>query len=87
MWMITIQETFQIGGRIRESSSMSINHLLSGTVNSRTHFRLKFLDQILLLFIIATDMIELLMWKLRCFGIPSEGLAEVFCDNISVVDN
>ena len=30
---------------------------------------------------------EALRYKLRCFGIPVEGPAEVFCDNISVVKN
>ena len=32
-------------------------------------------------------MIESLRYKLRCFGIPVEGTAEVFCDNMSVVRN
>ena len=32
-------------------------------------------------------MIEALRYKLRCFGIPVEGPAEVFCDNMSVVKN
>ena len=32
-------------------------------------------------------MIEYLRYKLRCFGIPVEGPAEVFCDNMSVVKN
>ena len=36
---------------------------------------------------IATEMIESLRYKLRCFGIPVEGPAEVFCDNMSVVKN
>ena len=27
------------------------------------------------------------MYKLRCFGIPLEGPAEVFCDNMPVVKN
>ena len=36
---------------------------------------------------IATDIIEALRYKLRCFGIPVEGPAEVFCDNMSVVKN
>ena len=36
---------------------------------------------------IATDMIEALRYKLRCFGIPVEGPAEVFFDNMSVVNN
>ena len=26
-------------------------------------------------------------YKLRCFGIPLEGPAKVFCDNMSVVKN
>ena len=34
---------------------------------------------------IASDMIEALRYKLRCFEIPVEGPAEVFCDNMSVV--
>ena len=36
---------------------------------------------------IATEMIEALRYKLRCFGIPIEGPAEVYCDNKSVVTN
>ena len=32
-------------------------------------------------------MVEVLRYKLRCFGIPVEGPAEVFCDNMSVVKN
>ena len=36
---------------------------------------------------IATEMIEALRYKLRCFGIPVAGPAEVFCDNMSVVKN
>ena len=36
---------------------------------------------------IVTEMIESLRYKLRCFGIPVEGPAEVFCDNMSVVKN
>ena len=36
---------------------------------------------------IATDMIEALRYKLRCFGIPIEGLATVLCDNKLVVTN
>ena len=36
---------------------------------------------------IATKMIEALRYKLRCFGIPIDGPAEVFCDNKSVVTN
>ena len=36
---------------------------------------------------IVTEMIESLRYKLRCFGIPVEGPAEVFCDNIPVIKN
>ena len=36
---------------------------------------------------ITTEMIEALQYKLRCFGVPLEGLAEVFFDNKSVVNN
>ena len=36
---------------------------------------------------IATDMIEVLRYKLRCFGIPIMGPATVLCDNKSVVTN
>ena len=36
---------------------------------------------------IATDMIEALRYKLRMFGIPVEGPANLFCDNRSVVTN
>ena len=36
---------------------------------------------------IATEMIEALRYKLRCFGIPVEGPAEAFCDNMSVFNN
>ena len=36
---------------------------------------------------IAIEMIEYLRYKLRCFGIIVEGPAEVFCDNMSVVNN
>ena len=32
-------------------------------------------------------MIESLRYKLRCFGIPAKGPAELFCDNISVIKN
>ena len=32
-------------------------------------------------------MIEALRYKLQCFKIPIDGLAEVFCDNQSVVTN
>ena len=33
----------------------------------------------------STDMIDYMRYKLRCFGIPVKGPAEVFCDNMSVV--
>ena len=36
---------------------------------------------------ISTEVIEALRYKLRCFGIPVEGPAEVFCNNMSVVKN
>ena len=36
---------------------------------------------------VATEMVEALCYKLRCFGVPAEGPAEVFCDNKSVVKN
>ena len=32
-------------------------------------------------------MIEALRYKLRCFGVPEDGPAEVFCDKNSVVNN
>ena len=32
-------------------------------------------------------MIKSLRYKLRCFGIPVEGPAKVFCNNMSVVKN
>lgn len=36
---------------------------------------------------ICTEMVEALRYKLRCFGIPIDGPAEVYCDNQSVVTN
>ena len=36
---------------------------------------------------IATEIIELLRYKLRMFGVPIYGPADVFCDNQSVVTN
>ena len=36
---------------------------------------------------IATDLIETLRYKLRCFGIPIDGPVTVLCDNKSVVTN
>lgn len=36
---------------------------------------------------IATEMIEALRYKIRCFGVPIDGPAEIFCDNKSVVNN
>ena len=36
---------------------------------------------------ITTEMVEALRYKLRCFGIPVDDTAEVFCDNMSVVNN
>ena len=36
---------------------------------------------------IATDMIEAMRYKLRCFGIPIMGPVTVLCDNKSVVTN
>ena len=36
---------------------------------------------------IATEMIEAFRYKLRCFGVPIDGPAEVFCDNKSIVTN
>ena len=36
---------------------------------------------------ICTEMIEALRYKLRTFGIPIDGPADVFCDNQSVVTN
>jgi hypothetical protein len=36
---------------------------------------------------IAIEMIEALRYKLRMFGIPIDGPANVFCDNKSVVTN
>ena len=36
---------------------------------------------------IATEIIELLRYKLRMFGVPIDGSADVFCDNQSVITN
>ena len=36
---------------------------------------------------IATDMVEALQYKLRCFGVPVQGPADVFFDNKLVVNN
>ena len=36
---------------------------------------------------IATELIEAIRYKLRCFGVPLYGPVEVFCDNKSVVKN
>ena len=36
---------------------------------------------------IVTEMVEVLMYKLRTFGVNLEGPAEVYCDNKSVVIN
>jgi hypothetical protein len=36
---------------------------------------------------IAVDQIEAIRYKLRMFGIPLDGVANVFCDNQSVVIN
>ena len=36
---------------------------------------------------VSTEIIEALGYKLRCFGIPVEVPAEVFCDNMSVINN
>ena len=36
---------------------------------------------------IATEIIEALSYKLICFGIPVEGPAELFCDNMYIVNN
>ena len=36
---------------------------------------------------ISTEMIEALRYKFRCIGIPVEGPADVFCDNMPVVKN
>jgi len=36
---------------------------------------------------ICTEMVEALRYKLRCFGVPVEGPADVLCDNRSVVTN
>ena len=36
---------------------------------------------------ISTYITEAMRYKLRCFVIPVEGPAKVFCDNISVVKN
>ena len=36
---------------------------------------------------VATNMIEALKYKLRCFGIPIDGPATVLCDDKSVVTN
>ena len=36
---------------------------------------------------IATEMLEALRYKLRMFGIPIDGPADIFCDNKSVVTN
>ena len=36
---------------------------------------------------IAAEMIEVLSYKLRMFGVPIVGPADVFCDNQSVVTN
>ena len=36
---------------------------------------------------ICTELVEALRYKLRTFGIPVEGPADIFCDNQSVVTN
>ena len=69
-----MQETWQIGGHILSASSMSIMHLSSGTVNVRTQLRLQVLYRSLFPGI-ATEMIEDLSYKLRCFGMRVEGTA------------
>jgi hypothetical protein len=35
----------------------------------------------------AVDLIEALRYKLRMFGVPIDGPADIFCDNESVVKN
>ena len=32
-------------------------------------------------------MVEALRYNIRCFGVPGDGPAELFCDNKSVVKN
>ena len=36
---------------------------------------------------IVTEMVQALRYKLKCFGVPMDSPAEVFCDNKSVVMN
>ena len=36
---------------------------------------------------ICTEMVEGLRYKLKCFGVPLDGPADVYCDNKSVVTN
>jgi len=36
---------------------------------------------------ICTEMIEALMYKLRCFDVPVQGSSDILCDNQSVVTN
>ena len=36
---------------------------------------------------IATELLVSLRYKLRMFGIPIDGPADVFCDNYSVTNN
>ena len=81
-----MQETWKIGGRIVASLSMSIMHLPYGAVNDRTQLRLQVFIRVFSLRI-ATEVIEDLRYKLRCFGIPVEGPAKVFYDNMLVVNN
>ena len=36
---------------------------------------------------IATESVESLRYKLRCFGVQMDGTASIFCDNKSLVTN
>ena len=82
--MPIMKETCKIVASIMASLNMSIISLSSGTLNTRTQLRLQTLDWSCFAFITAIKEIEDLCYNLGCFGLPLDGLADVFCDNKSV---
>ena len=66
---------------------MSIMRRPAGKINERTRLRLKVLDWSFFARKITAEFIEDLRYKLRCFVVPVDGPAKVFCDKKSVVNN
>ena len=64
---------------------INVNNISSGTINARTQLRIKVLEFFALK--VATDIIDSMRYKLRCFVVTVDSTTEDCFDNRSVVKN